>query len=322
MTTGEPQAMAPSSESAEALAYLIHHVVLPPQLPQKRDYNSAHEQFLLETTIQALEDLKGSVDVAHASTVASAIATIENLRNSRDTHGYVGEAQLRTMLGLLADGKLDGVVPLEITAQNAGILIVPCDDSIRFEFFELSPTNRAAMTSKGRLVREFPALASKIDTKVARNVDLTKSLARTVSKLSAQAAPDMQPQIRKNGQDMKEERDTTNPAMVTDYFMNLTAALGQITDAQRITKNTREEVLWNDCLNPWRRSPLWLLVRVSLQTLFTRRGSSMQPADGLYKAFTIQLLSCLLNMVCGSSAYSTLRFLLTILDIQALEDDR
>jgi len=187
------------------------------------------------------------------------------------------------------------MLPLEFKAQNAAVILTRDFDNIAFEAFELSPTNEAAMKAQGRLVRNFPALASKITVRDFQKTGLIESLARTISNLSTQSAPGMQPQARKNGKNMDEQRDTTKPAMVTDYLMNLVAAFGATAELRRITKYTREEVLWKDCLNPWRRSSLWLLIRVSLQLLFTRKATNMSATDGLYKAFMVQLLSHLLG---------------------------
>jgi hypothetical protein len=244
-----------------------------------------------------LQDLRSNVNTGHVEIVAFAIATIQTLRDSRDSYGNVSELQLQRFLMKLKSGDLKGAIPIEVKAQNAGIFITRNASSIAFESFELSPTNTAAMTAKGRLVRTFPAAASKVAFSDMASNALTSSLACTSSKLAAQVALGMQPVIRKNGHNMKEERDTTDPAMVTDFLMNLIAAHGDTAEAARITKNTREDVLWNNCLKPWRRSPLWLLIRVSLQLLFTRNGVNMQPPDCLYKAFMVQLLSRLLDRV-------------------------
>jgi hypothetical protein len=294
--TDETQSMAPSSgASAQATSYLVNHIVLPPQLPQRSDYDAAHERHLVVTTLQALQEFKNRIDLRHTSAITSAIATVKNLRDSRDTDGNISEVQLVSILEKVACSAPGSIVPLEFKAQNAGIIITSHSDSVSFEAFELSPTNEAAMSSKGRLVRTFPALASEISVDDAKKPELIQSLARTISKLSSQTARGMQPQVQKNGKKLSEERDTTNPAMVTDYLMSLIAAHGTTTKACGITKNTREEVLWNACLDPWQRSPLWLLIRVSLQLLFTLAGSDLPAPDSLYKAFTIQLLSCILD---------------------------
>jgi hypothetical protein len=61
--------------------------------------------------------------------------------DSRDKNGDLSELQLLTALGKPAHSTADGILPLEIKAQNAGILASRCGDSVVFETFELSPTN-------------------------------------------------------------------------------------------------------------------------------------------------------------------------------------
>lgn len=147
----------------------------------------------------------------------------------------------------------------------------------------------------GRLIRSFPAHAACIPVKDMTLMDLRTSIAATIAKMSTQTAPGLQPQIRKNNKMMDEARDTSHPGLVTDFLMNVITALGETTDVHRIIKNTREDVLWSDALSPWRRSPLWLLLRVSLQLLFARKECQVKYSDGLYKSFMIFLLARLLQ---------------------------
>jgi hypothetical protein len=282
--------------SAGAAAYVFHHVVLPPKLPQADDYSAAHEQALLEIVVQALESLKKHVKSEYVGTVNAAIATVKNLRTSRDSYGNVSEVQLQALLAKLTKGDTIEAVPLEVKEQNAGVLVSQCADRLSFEFFELSPTNESVMCS-GRLVRFFPGYASKIPTSKMANMDLLKSIAGTIAKMGTQRAPGFQPQVLKNKKTMDEDRDTTHPGLVTDYLMNVLTAFGEPDDVKRIEKHTREEVLWNNCQNPWRRSPLWLLLRVSMQLLFVRKAPDTLHADGLYKAFMVFMLAQLLEQV-------------------------
>jgi hypothetical protein len=291
--------MAPSDGlpmTARAAAYLVHHVVLPPKLPQQNDYDASHEHCLIDVVICALQDLRDDMEGQDLKDlVTSAITAIMNLDDSRDKNGDVSELQLQTSLRKLAHSTTDSILPLEIKAQNAGILASRCGDRVVFESFELSPSNKAAMGSTGRLIRSFPGSASDIPVSVMKEKDFRESYAYTIAKMSTQTAREFQAQIRKNRQQVEEDRDTNDPAMVSEWFMNNLASLGRFTKPARISKNTREEVLWNDCRSPWRRSPLWLLIRVTLQLLFTRRGSIARPLDGLYKAFVAQVLSRILQ---------------------------
>ncbi|KAH9870515.1 hypothetical protein IAQ61_005991 [Plenodomus lingam] len=102
--------MAPSTKET---AYIYHHVVLPPKLPQEDDYDPAHERVLVELVVCALSDLKDNVDRQHCSTVQSAIETIENFQHCRDNFGNISDISLETLLVKCARGHLDGIVPLE-----------------------------------------------------------------------------------------------------------------------------------------------------------------------------------------------------------------
>lgn len=277
-------------------AYLYHHVVLPPKLPQENDMDAAQDRSLLELVFQALEYLLDHVDELHVNTVISAIGAVKNLLDSRDIHGNISEVQVEALLHHLTNNMTHSALPLEIKAQNAGILISRSLAHLDFDFFELSPTNKAAMGST-RLKRVFPASASRIPINRMADKGLRKTIAGTLAKLSTQTAPGFQPQIRKNGKREDENRDTIAPDLVTDYFLNVVTGLGETSNVECITKCTREDVLWRDCLLPWRRSPLWLLVRVSLQLTVTRKAARSSSPRALYKAFMLFVLARLLNLV-------------------------
>ncbi|KAL6168631.1 hypothetical protein ACJQWK_05012 [Exserohilum turcicum] len=285
--------MAPS---ARAITYQYHHVVLPPKLPQQDDRSASHDLALIKNVIQALKVLKNHVKNEHIGSVDAAIATVENLQLCRDQHGCTNQLELQKLLGKLANGDTTGAVPIEIKEQNAGLLVSKSGDNINFESFELSPTNAGAMKT-GRLIRSFPGCAVKLSvTKMTSSADLRESISSTLAKMTTQKVPSFQPQITKNKKEMSEERDTTDPGMVTNFYMSTLTAFGETTDVKRIWKHTREEILWDSCLSPWRRSPLWLLLRVSLQLVFVRQAPKSLPEDGLYKAFAIFLLARLLDM--------------------------
>lgn len=280
--------------SVQATSYLIHHTALPPKLPQADDFDAEHERCLLDTTVNALHALKPFVVTQQKSLLAHAITTINNLQRVHDELGNVSETDLCKLLNDFAHSKNHGSIPLEIKAQNAGILITSDGKHASFEFFELSPTNKHAML-KGRLVRTFPGFAVSVPVIRLQEKDLQSMIANTLATMSTQAAPGFQPVAYKAGRHHDEDRDTTHPGMVTDYFLNTIAALGTTMNVTRIIKNTREEVLWDDCKQPWRRSPMWLLVRVALQLLFTRQGPDPSTAKGLYKIFIVQFLSITLG---------------------------
>lgn len=83
---------------------------------------------------------------------------------------------------------------------------------------------------------------------------------------------------------------------MTVLLRAIVTATGKPVETSHITKKTRQEVLYRSGELAWVRSPLWLLVRVSLQLLFTRRGGGRPSPGSLYKAFMLVLLKQILDL--------------------------
>lgn len=195
----------------------------------------------------------------------------------------------------------DPVALLNIPAQNAGLLIRKVEFSFYFETFELSPTNVAAMTTKGRLVRRFPDTATKLSDKDFRNGHFQEVLADTLVKMSHQKVAEAQPTARKAGMDHHEERETIDPLIVNELLTSFLRGVGEQVEVAGICKHTREETSYNSSKLPWRRSPAWLLIRVGLQLTMTRLSGG---SDHIYKQFMAYLMAQALknaNQAPGSS---------------------
>lgn len=177
------------------------------------------------------------------------------------------------------------------------------DGHVRFEFFELAPTNEAVMSSKGRLRRCFPSSSVRLHREQAEDTNFLGELAKTIAQLSHQAVPGQQPKVKKSGSWHDEDRDTTHPGMVTEFLEGIVASVGQYVPSNAITKNTREEISWADAKVPWRRSPIWLLLRTSLQLVL--RELMIAPLDGqrAYKSFMVLVMSRILS-TCRKSSMS------------------
>lgn len=175
------------------------------------------------------------------------------------------------------------------------------DGQIVFEVFELSPTNEVVVSTKGCLRRHFPQAAVSISLKTFGKYDFKDAFATTLAKMSHQVVAETVPQTIKAEQSHDEERDTTDPRIVTEFLMSFLRANGSAAQVSGMWKRTREEVLWSHPhKTPWRRTAIWLLIRVSLQLTFSRLSSnpsSGSPLD-LYKRFQIFLMSRILPAAC------------------------
>ena len=163
-------------------------------------------------------------------------------------------------------------------------------ETVVFECFEASPLASAVMECKGSLVRTFPAQARAIHISVFDDPRFRNELAAALSKLDMEVIDEMMPQSQKAGSTMAEIRDTAHPGLVSDMLMAILASVGQSVQAQKISKRTRDDVLWSNALLPWRRSPLWLAIRVTIQMTLYRK---LLAKEGYiqYKNFMVCLMS-------------------------------
>jgi hypothetical protein len=82
----------------------------------------------------------------------------------------------------------------------------------------------------------------------------------------------------KAGSTVREVRESSHPRYISELLVGILRGFGQQTSVDRITKRLGDEVLWKDAYKPWRRSPLWLVIRVALQTSLDHN---------IYKAFIL-----------------------------------
>ncbi|KAK1043115.1 hypothetical protein LTR74_018460 [Friedmanniomyces endolithicus] len=252
---------------------LINHVLLPPQLPQALD--DLPIDFLLRSTLEALAAFK----LICLDPILAQVGQM--LENTQDIHsnGHVNEAKLTDLLNALHRKR--GMLVLHIDAQNA-------ESSL--------PT---LPPQSGRLRRSFPGSAVDIDFTTFAESGFVATTAHTLSKMSHQPVPGMQPQVKKAGEYVDEDRDTTHPAMITELFMAFLRSLGWSVQVTAISKNTREEVMWNDARSPWRRSSVWLLLRASLQ---------LKLPHCLYKEFMAFMMGRILGAPHSQILSSDLRY--------------
>ena len=199
-------------------------------------------------------------------------------------------------------------MPIHVRCQNAAVLMTRDDDMIHVEVFELSPHNEAVNSTLGRLQRQFPGPSFRLDRKTFNTPGFQDAIAQTIATMSHQSVAGTKPKVKKAGQKHDEDRDTTDPKMVTEFFVAILRPFATVFHGLQIHKNTREEVLWRDCRFPWRRSPLWFLVRVALQVTLGRLCQHDGILDDIYKQYMVYYMSsvlndCLENTVPDEQAY-------------------
>ncbi|EKD21257.1 hypothetical protein MBM_00370 [Drepanopeziza brunnea f. sp. 'multigermtubi' MB_m1] len=256
------------------LNFLIAHVFLPPKLPQSDDWSAEGDRLLTELVVTTL---RGAVACDHNDARWPILIDSFNLLLSENEDGFFSESELADALGSMLVG---GIHVLHVRSQNAGIIVRRTQDSYVFESFELSPTTDVVINTQGRLLRSFPGPAIAISDDRVADVNFREAFAQLVTQLSVEVLQDVAPK--------------THKANVTEMITGILRAIGEPSDAVRIWKATRDDVLWDRTLAPWRRCPRWLLLRVALQTsLMEKKADKIVHTQ--YKFFMVLLMAKLLN---------------------------
>lgn len=189
------------------------------------------------------------------------------------------------------------MIPLYIGPQNAGIIIRSSEEHLIFESFELSPENQSVFANNGRLRRDFPAATVSLPRDVLGRNGLLSQISTLIANMSKMSVPEMQSTIVKADDVQAEDRDTAKPHIVTQLLMAVLRPFGEIRRTRITWKNTREEVRYEFGNKlPWRRSPVWLLMRVVLQLTLTDQSATPPLNDCLYKRFMVYFMARLLKL--------------------------
>ncbi|KAJ5948388.1 hypothetical protein N7466_001403 [Penicillium verhagenii] len=281
-----PHPIQESSREASSL-FLFHHIFLPPRLPQSSDFNPENDILLLKAVIDALDGFRVDFHDEELAALKTIHTMIVRLKQTCSSDGNLLESELYKQFDSLK--KQGGLLPIYVREQNAGVLFTTHEDTIHVESFELSPRNSPVTMTTGRLIRTFPGPAISIDQAIFNDPALQMMVAQTLTKMSYQAAPGTKAKVKKAQQTHDEDRDTTDPKMVTEFLMAMLHPLGSSLDTLQLQKLTREEVMWCNSRSPWRRSSLWLFIRVLIQLVLMRLSVEENTFD-LYKQFIIYFM--------------------------------
>lgn len=171
-----------------------------------------------------------------------------------------------------------------------------------FFSFEASPTSGAVMCNTGKLLCSYPGPAIAVPVSIAKSPTFCEEFAIFAQQMDRVVLPDAIPKSTKAGSKVPEERDTVNPKFITQMLTGILRAIGRPVDFDRFQKRVADDVLWNNAKLPWRRSPLWLVVRVGLQIALK---NSVE-----YKAFMIFFLSDILEEAVECRLDSALLFVM------------
>ena len=202
---------------------------------------------------------------------------------------------------------------MHIHAQNAGLIFhMDTNEWIIVDAFEASALSQAVIKANDRLLRRFPGRSVIFNGKLLKDRLFVNELSSMLEKMHRKEVELCSAKTTKASSEVLEPRDTVHPMLVTEHLLTILEALGQHREPEGFIKHTRDDVNYKETFLPWRRSPFWLVIRVTLQLLLIR---SFQEHQGWiqYKNFMAYLMA----KVCKLTVVHQVR-----LDIQTLVNNK
>ena len=179
-----------------------------------------------------------------------------------------------------------------------------------FEVFEASPRCLDVMAADDALQWDFPGSAVAVPAAVFGDESFLSNLATFLEQASLESTKPFVAVGNKAGSDIAETRDTADPGLVSSMLVALLEANGRRVNPPILRKRVRDDVLWNHSRMPWRRLPLWLILRVSVQRFLSLRLPH-EHGRMEYKFFVCVLLMCFAEKVIVSTSMERLSHLKT-----------
>jgi hypothetical protein len=175
---------------------------------------------------------------------------------------------------------------MHVRAQNAAVIVRMLDDQVQFEMFEVLPKSTDVTSTTGKLLCSYPGPAIQVSPELFSNECFLQEIASFLIQMDADVL-DSAATVVKAGSAVREVRESAHPKYLSELLVGILRGFGQPASVDRITKRIADEVLWKDAYKPWRRSPLWLVIRVALQTSLD---------SNMYKSFILVFQAHLIDL--------------------------
>ncbi|KAF8555164.1 hypothetical protein OG21DRAFT_1572590 [Imleria badia] len=278
--------LGPQAGDLCTLQYIVTHVFPPLQLPDGDDHSVRNDASLVGVVASAARLYNHHIDQAKVPQWQNISRMLDKLQASVQ---FENLDRSRTV-SQLSSMNVEDVLAFLIRAQNVAVLFRKQKDVTIFESFEVSPKAENVMTAQGRLICSYPGPAIEIPNTVFQDDSFLSELANYLVHMNDDIL-DAAPTSRKAQSTVTETRDTTHPRYITELLTGILRSVGRPADIVRIVKRIGDDVVWNNSKLPWRRSSLWLLIRVAIQTSLDRSTVG----HDTYKQFMLFFMCCIAN---------------------------
>ncbi|POS86765.1 hypothetical protein EPUL_003186 [Erysiphe pulchra] len=257
--------MAQSSDTM--IEILLNHIALPARLPGRQDENPNE----IETQLvrRLLKATKFILDIPNSKHFDCWSSLYRSLLSSKSVNenGGLSASEIITALREL---KEHDFVLLHLTEQNAGVTVTLQNSGevkeLLFEVSEASAESENVLASSNALLWEFPTSAVALPLSSYFKYDLEHELATFLAQAGNESVKHVASHTNKADSQAYESRDTIDPVIISGILMTILKGRGRKLFSPVLRKRIRDDVCWDGTgVNPWRRSPMWLLLRVAVE---------------------------------------------------------
>lgn len=162
--------------------------------------------------------------------------------------------------------------------------------SVIFEAFEASPSLEAVLGAKNALLCDFPGRSAQIPASEFQSDSFRTSLAIFLQKASIETLSALNARAVKKQTAVHEPRDTADCALISQMLISLLIAIGGPINTPRFRKRVRDDVNFDNAKRPWRRAPMWLILRVAVRHMLCLELGN-EAGRATYKMFICVVLA-------------------------------
>ncbi|KAF8600766.1 hypothetical protein BDV93DRAFT_587563 [Ceratobasidium sp. AG-I] len=234
----------------------VHHVFLPPELPQQAPQDDAQRLIdleLVDLVRQSVEAYKKTDSTAHEQWSRMS-QMLSHLASTIDVP--LATNRLQHDMSSMKDGD---IIALYIRAQNCVVLLRKQSAATLFEVFEVQAPNEDVMSNPGKLVRSFPGRAVEVPNSVTDDPGYFAEIANFLVQMDKDVLKGSTATTTKAGSEVVEVRDSAHPHYISQFFLGILRGMRKEVEPRRVDKRIADEILWDSAYKPWRRSPIWLI---------------------------------------------------------------
>ncbi|KAJ4467172.1 hypothetical protein C8J55DRAFT_439106 [Lentinula edodes] len=278
--------------TSHQLRYAIDHIFLPPKLPQENDQRGELDHVISSLVMDASRPFRTRLEREDNRKWGAVLKTLRGFRDLQTSNTLVAKDIAQALKELSVGDSL----ALFIRAQNAGVII---------------PEH--ILSSTGKLVRSFPGPAIELPAGPFDSTHFCKEFGAFLAEMNNTPIVEddeddgMGPRRKSGLSANAKPEETADPVFITSVLTGIMRGLGgkPEIDVTRISKRVADDVVGRGSdKKPWRRSALWLVLRVALQTTLARED----PTHRLYKLFILFLHGHILSLALKDKFDSDILF--------------